>query len=184
MFSDASYSYQFQPCGIVFNMSVNSIRFDVNGIVLQDISCKLSQYSLSINNCPSLSYYADINISLYTSLTTNPSPGPVFCLLLGVSSDYAQPITGQVTEVTCPVIGQAQPELTPSKRQKTGPGNGRRPHQEWPTLWTHIWITSLQNHCIKQEIKSELDVFGYVVQLLNIKTEWRIYVSVNKPYLF
>ena len=48
-------------------------------------------------------------------------PGPVFCLLLGVSSDFAQPITGQVTEVTCPVIGQAQPELTPSKRQKTGP---------------------------------------------------------------
>ena len=47
--------------------------------------------------------------------------GPVFCLLLQVSSDYAQPITGQVIEVTCPVIGQAQPELTPSKRQKTGP---------------------------------------------------------------
>ena len=54
---------------------------------------------------------------------TNPSiyyshwwPGPVFCLLLRVSSDYAQPITGQVTEVTCPVIGRAQPELTPSKR--------------------------------------------------------------------
>ena len=46
--------------------------------------------------------------------------GSVFCLLLGVSSDYAQPITGQVTEVTCPVIGQAQPELTPSKRQETG----------------------------------------------------------------
>ena len=53
------------------------------------------------------------------------SPGPVFCLLLGVSSDYAQPITGQVTEVTCPVIGQAQPELTPSKRQKTGPDHTR-----------------------------------------------------------
>ena len=49
------------------------------------------------------------------------SSGPVFCLLLGVSSDYAQPITGQVTEVTCPVIGWAQPELTRSKRQKTGP---------------------------------------------------------------
>ena len=49
------------------------------------------------------------------------SPGPVFCVLLGVNSDYAQPITGQVTEVTCPVIGRAQPELTPSKRQKTGP---------------------------------------------------------------
>ena len=34
-------------------------------------------------------------------------PGPVFCLLLRVSSGYAQPITGQVTEVTCPVVGQA-----------------------------------------------------------------------------
>ena len=48
--------------------------------------------------------------------------GLVFCLLLGGSPDYAQPITGHVTEVTCPVIGRAQPELTPSKRQKTGPG--------------------------------------------------------------
>ena len=36
--------------------------------------------------------------------------------------NYAQPITGQVTEVTCPVIGCAQPELTPNKRQKMGPG--------------------------------------------------------------
>ena len=49
-------------------------------------------------------------------------PGPVSCLLLGVSSDSAQSITGQVTELTCPVIGQAQPEITLSKRQKTGPG--------------------------------------------------------------
>ena len=46
------------------------------------------------------------------------------------SSDYAQPITGQVTEVTCPVIGRAQPELTPSKRQKTGPdGVQERSHR-------------------------------------------------------
>ena len=44
-----------------------------------------------------------------------------FCLLLLVSSDCAQPITGQVIEVTCPVIGWAQPELTLSKRQKTSP---------------------------------------------------------------
>ena len=57
----------------------------------------------------------------------NIGSGPIFCLLLGVSSDCAQPITGQVTEVTCPVIGRAQPELTPSKRQKTGPGNGLVP---------------------------------------------------------
>ena len=35
-----------------------------------------------------------------------------------MSSDYAQPITGQVTEVTHPVIDRAQPELAPSKRQK------------------------------------------------------------------
>ena len=48
--------------------------------------------------------------------------GPVFCLLLGVSSAYAQSITGQVTEVTCPVIGREQPEHTRSKRRKTGPG--------------------------------------------------------------
>ena len=44
--------------------------------------------------------------------------GPIFCLLLGVSSDYAQPITGQISEVTCPVIGQAQHELTQNKRQE------------------------------------------------------------------
>ena len=56
-------------------------------------------------------------------------PGPVFCLLLGVSSDYAQPITGQVTEVTCPVIGRAQPELTPSKRQKMGPVKSGKANQ-------------------------------------------------------
>ena len=33
--------------------------------------------------------------------------GPVFCLLLGLSSGYACPITGQVTSVTWPVIGWA-----------------------------------------------------------------------------
>ena len=44
--------------------------------------------------------------------------GPIFCLFLRVSSVCAQPITGQATEVTCPAIGQAQSELTPSKRQK------------------------------------------------------------------
>ena len=29
----------------------------------------------------------------------------------------------QITEVACPVTGRAQPELTPSKRQKTGLGH-------------------------------------------------------------
>ena len=56
------------------------------------------------------------------------APGPDFCLLLGVSLGYAQPITGQVTEVACPVIGPAQPELTLSKRQKTGSG---QQNQQW-----------------------------------------------------
>ena len=36
-----------------------------------------------------------------------PVPGPVFYLLLGVSSGGARPITGQVTSVTWPVIGWA-----------------------------------------------------------------------------
>ena len=40
------------------------------------------------------------------------SPGSVFCLLPGVTSGCARPITGQVTSVTWPVIGWAQPELT------------------------------------------------------------------------
>ena len=31
-------------------------------------------------------------------------PGPIFCLMFWVSSDYTKPITGQVTGVTCPVI--------------------------------------------------------------------------------
>ena len=49
------------------------------------------------------------------------APGPIFCLLLSGSLGYAQPITGQVTELTCPVIGQAQPDPTLSKRQKMDP---------------------------------------------------------------
>ena len=43
-------------------------------------------------------------------------PGHIFCLLLGVSSDYAQPITGQVTEVTCPVIGLSLLQARDRKR--------------------------------------------------------------------
>ena len=47
--------------------------------------------------------------------------GPVFCLLLGARSGCVRSITGQVTSVTWPVIGWTQSELTPRKRQKTGP---------------------------------------------------------------
>ena len=78
--------------------------------------------------CARNGYNIQISTSTWKPLAQNHhcphqlgGSGPVFCLLLGVSSDYAQPITGQVTEVTCPVIGWAQPELTPSTRQKTGP---------------------------------------------------------------
>ena len=72
-------------------------------------------------NIKALRYLAFVWESSFGWPVDSSHPWPVFCLLLGVSSDYAQPITGQVTEVTCPVIGRAQPELTPSKRQKTGP---------------------------------------------------------------
>ena len=57
--------------------------------------------------------------------------GPVFCLLLGVSSGCARPITGQVTSVTWPVIGWAYSELTPSKRQKTGPSFSQCQASRW-----------------------------------------------------
>ena len=75
-------------------------------------------------------------------------PGPVFSLLLRVSSDYAQPITGQVTEVTCPVIGRAQPELTPSKRQKMGPGDAS---SSLISPWCHIcasvnWVSIVSDN--------------------------------------
>ena len=59
--------------------------------------------------------------ALHVFKLTRQSPGPVFYILLGVSSDFAQPITGQVTEVTRHVIGSAQPELTLRKKQKMGP---------------------------------------------------------------
>ena len=35
-------------------------------------------------------------------------------------SYYAYPITSQITKITCPVIGRAKPELTPSKAQRIG----------------------------------------------------------------
>ena len=62
-------------------------------------------------------------VSNFPTTTCQTRHVPVFGLLLRVSSDYAQPATGHVTEVNCPVIGRAQPEFTPSKRQKTDPAN-------------------------------------------------------------
>ena len=70
-----------------------------------------------------MSYYSPL---FYIDVITYPchNPGPVFCLLLWVSSGCAWPITGQVTSVTWPVIGWAWSELTPNKRQKTDPDAG------------------------------------------------------------
>ena len=45
--------------------------------------------------------------SLWCWAICTHSSGPVLCLLLGVSSGCARPITGQVTSVTWPVIGWA-----------------------------------------------------------------------------
>ena len=87
-------------------------------------------------------------------LVCSEHSGPIFCLLLGVSSDYAQPITGQVTEVTCPVIGRAQPELTKSKRQKMGPGLSiNRVNSLWPSdaiwwRWSRSTLVQLMACCL------------------------------------
>ena len=98
--------------------------------------------------------------------------GPIFCLLLGVSSDYAQPITGQVTEVTCPVIGWAQPELTPSKRQKTGPDLCKQ-------FVYDVWYALLQakcKHCMYNTFN------GAKFQMLSCK-QWIHYSSRNSTYM-
>ena len=47
---------------------------------------------------------------------------------------FAQPNTGQFTEVTCSVIGRTQPELTPNKKQNDGP-------------WTQPCIAPPKNLC-------------------------------------
>ena len=67
-------------------------------------------------------YLAVQPIQINTMYYIFHGPGPVFCLLLGVSSGITRPIRGQVTSVTWPVIGWAWYELTPSKTKKLGPG--------------------------------------------------------------
>ena len=44
-------------------------------------------------------------------LITYHRTGPVFCILLGVDSGCARPITGQITSVTWPVIGWSEHTL-------------------------------------------------------------------------
>ena len=61
-------------------------------------------------------------------------PGPVLSFLFGVRWGCAQAITGQITEVTCPVICPAQPKLTSSKTYKRGPV------QFWTVTRLKIWV--------------------------------------------
>ena len=95
------------------------------------------------------------------------SSGPIFCLLLRVSSDYAKLITGQVTEVTCLVIGRAQPELTPSKRQKMGP-EGIWQDLHWFITWQKFTIGYFS--CIFLKIK--ILIFEAVVVCCGFKVHF------------
>ena len=51
--------------------------------------------------------HSDMVIKTTNLLASETLPGPIFCLLLGVSSDCAQPITGQVTSVLVWAIEEA-----------------------------------------------------------------------------
>ena len=83
---------------------------------------KTHSYSKAESRYPPTIPLAHAKVMVADIQLRNLQSGSLFCILLRVSSDYAQPITGQVTEVAYPVIGRAHPELTPSKRQKTDPG--------------------------------------------------------------
>ena len=90
---------------------------------------------------------------------------PVFCLLLGVSSDYAQQITGQVTEVTCPEIGWTQPELTLIKREKMSPGG-----------WFNIKMSSYhyrKSHCGDKTIHL-ISTMGFAILI-----RWHLYIELG-----
>ena len=58
--------------------------------------------------------------NLKSRLLVNMAPRPVF-LSLALSKLRLCSANHRPGSVTCPVIGRAQPELTPSKRQKMGP---------------------------------------------------------------
>ena len=115
--------------------------FYTDGCLYVTRKCPVNhRYEVSLNRHITVSHITD---SWHLS-------GPVFCLLLDVSSDYAQPIIGQVTKVTYPVIGRAHPEFTPSKGQKTGPGGRlnikssyqyRNPHVKGKTVLrpSYVW---------------------------------------------
>ena len=74
--------------------------------------------------------------------------GPVFCLLLGVSSGCAWPITGQVTSVTWPVIGWAYSlSLLRARDRKRAQVTGEFPSQRPVTLMFSLIYTRI-NGCV------------------------------------
>ena len=103
--------------------------------------------------------YHSIN---HISVFAETVPGSVFWPLHAVSSDYAQPITGQVTEVTCPVIDRAQPEITPSKRQKTGHESSiNKTHQTGngaQILRWAVWLAIFIDTCIDIDMKLDYSI--------------------------
>ena len=90
---------------------------------------------------------------------TQRSTGPVFGLLLGLSSRSARPITGQVISVTWPMISWAKSDLFVGKREKTGPGQVFLP-QEWSVLQSTCFLFVLLNIFLKHH-NGQWNKMGY-----------------------
>ena len=88
------YVYLMTGWHAAFITSMNNLLFSLNKVIPH-----MSRDLIHVG-------YRNTLLSSYSSVASNTS-GPVFCLLLRVSSGCARPITGQVTLVTWPVIGWA-----------------------------------------------------------------------------
>ena len=123
-------------------------------------------------------FFPNVSIDLISSLVQIMSwcrSGPVFCLLLGVSSDYAQPITGQVTEVTCPVIGRAQPELTRARDRKRTLARNHYLKQWRPSLLRYICVTRFR--WVNMREARKLYFYGAVIS-------WFAYISAKNWWIW
>ena len=95
--------------------SISHIGSSMNDGVFQPMRLPLwpiSNNTLSGNSTDNVKIFMPLMMPTHCSMVTWVMPctiesGPVFCLLLRVSSDYALPITAKVTEVTCPVKDQS-----------------------------------------------------------------------------
>ena len=113
----------------------------------------------------------------YTGITA----GPVFCLLFRVCSGYAQPITGQATEVTCPVIARAQLISTlchiyaSVNRVSIGSDNSLSPILCQSIICTNAGLLSIEPLEINfSEILMKIQTFSFSKIHLKISSpEWR-----------